>query len=42
MLMLLDEVSVASPTVATFAHHDDGTTPPFEVSTLHKTGQCLA
>ena len=42
MLMLLDKASVAGSMVATFAHHNDGTTPPFEVSTLHKAGQCLA
>ena len=41
MLMLLDEASIAGSMVATFAHHDDGTAPPFEVSTPLETGQCL-
>ena len=42
MLMLLDETLVASSMVLTFAHHDDSYTPLFEVSALHKAGQCLA
>ena len=38
LLMLLDEVSVASSMVATFAPHDDRTVFPFEVLALHKAG----
>ena len=42
MLMLLDKVSVAGSMVVTFAHHDNRTIPPFEVSTLHELGYCEA
>ena len=42
MLMLLDEASVARSIVATLAHYDNWTAPPFEVSTLHEAGWCLA
>ena len=38
MVMLLDEASVANLMAATFAHYDDGTATPFEVSTLHEVG----
>ena len=30
MMILLDEAFVAGSMVAIFAHHDDGTAPPFE------------
>ena len=40
-LILLDEASIVGSMVATFGHYDDGTTPSFEVSTLHETGQSL-
>ena len=38
MLMLLDKASIAGSMVATFAHYDDGTAPPFEVLTPYDTG----
>ena len=38
MLMLLDDALVTGSMVVTFAHYDDRTAPPFEVSTLHETG----
>ena len=41
ILMILDEASIAGSIGATFTHHDDGTAPPFEVSTPLETGQCL-
>ena len=42
MLILLNKVSAASSMVATFTHYDNGISPPFEVSTLHEVGHCLA
>ena len=42
IFMLLDEALVSRFMVATFAHHNDGTIPLFELSAPYEPGQCLA